>query len=211
MSTEALLAAAYAGILISCAFGLEWLSAHTHHRSMRFRTSGFTYEEEHDRWICPEGTDLWPHEFDQERRLMRYRAKAHICNGCPVKASCTDSDHGREIIRPVDPWPHSEAGRFHRSIAVLMVLLAGFVLIVGLVRNHSAADSALLIGCLVACGLAGWWLGRDLARHPANAPEPSTSHGLRVVAAGADGATPPSRWHSLNRPEPRAPSKEDVG
>ena len=23
----------------------------------------------------------------------------------------TDSDHGREVVRPLDPWPHSEAGR----------------------------------------------------------------------------------------------------
>ena len=54
----------------------------------------------------PEGEHLWPHEFDHERRLMRYRAKAHVCNGCPRKADCTDSDEGREIVRPLDRWPH---------------------------------------------------------------------------------------------------------
>jgi hypothetical protein len=110
VSVQALLAAGYAAALVAGAFCLEWLSSHTHRRSQRFRTFGFTYHEEHDHWTCPEGQHLWPHEYDQERRLVRYRAKAHICNGCPRKAACTDSDRGREIVRPLDPWPHSEAG-----------------------------------------------------------------------------------------------------
>ena len=48
---------------------------------------------------------------------MRYRAKPSVCNTCPVKSTCTTSDHGREISREIDPWPHSEAGQFHRGIA----------------------------------------------------------------------------------------------
>ena len=103
MSTEVLLAAGYAGLLVTGAFVLEWLSAHTHRRSLRYRTAGFTYDETQDHWECPEGEHLWPHEFDHERRLVRYRAKAHICNGCPRKAACTDSDRGREIVRPAGP------------------------------------------------------------------------------------------------------------
>ena len=27
-----------------------------------------------------------------------------------ARRACTDSDRGREIVRPLDPWPHSEAG-----------------------------------------------------------------------------------------------------
>ena len=64
---------------------------------------GFTYDETHDHWECPEGQHLWPHEFDHERRLVRYRAKAHICNGCPRKEACTDSDRGREIVTAARP------------------------------------------------------------------------------------------------------------
>jgi hypothetical protein len=105
MSPEAILAGGYAVFLLAAATGIEWLSAHTHRRSLRYRTAGFTYHEEHDHWECPEGQQLWPHEFDHEQRLVRYRAKAHICNGCPAKAACTDSDHGREIVRPLDPGP----------------------------------------------------------------------------------------------------------
>ncbi len=106
VSPEAILAGGYAVFLLAAATGIEWLSAHTHRRSLRYRTAGFTYHEQHDHWDCPEGQQLWPHEFDHERRLVRYRAKAHICNGRPVKAACTDSDRGREIVRPLDPWPH---------------------------------------------------------------------------------------------------------
>src|SRR5215212_7560455 len=144
MTPEVLLAAGYAGLLVAGAFVLEWLSAHTHRRSLRYRTAGFTYDETYDSWRCPEGQDLWPHEFDHERRLVRYRAKAHICNGCPRKNACTDSDRGREIVRPLDPWPHSEAGRFHRGLSLMLVALAMLVCIVGGARNHASADGAVL-------------------------------------------------------------------
>lgn len=66
----------------------------------------------------PRGRASLAHEFDRERRLVRYQAKAHICNGCPVKKRRTDSDEGREVVRPIDPWPHSKAGRFHRVISL---------------------------------------------------------------------------------------------
>jgi hypothetical protein len=95
--------------LLACAFVLEGLSAHTHARVLHYPTAGFAYDETLDRWRCPEGEHLWPHEFDEQRRLVRYRAEAHVCNPCPHKATCTDSDRGREIVR-LDPWPHSEAG-----------------------------------------------------------------------------------------------------
>ncbi len=180
MSAEALLAGGYGVALVAAALLLEWLSAHTHRRSLRYRTAGFEYREQHDVWVCPEGEHLWPHEFDRERRLVRYRARAHVCNGCPVKERCTDSQMGREIVRPVDPWPHSEAGRFHRGIAVMLVALSGLVLAAGIVRNHEPAELALLGGLLLIAGLAGRLLARDLRAHPAGFPEPTPSHGLRM-------------------------------
>jgi hypothetical protein len=170
MTAEVLFAAAYAGCLTSAAFVLEWLSAHTHRRALRFRTAGFAYDETHDFWLCPEGEHLWRHELDRERRLVRYRARAHVCNACPAKHRCTDSDHGREVVRPLDPWPHSEAGRFHRVIALMLVALAALILVVELARNHSELEAALLLGLLVPVALAGRWLARDLRAHPAGFP-----------------------------------------
>jgi hypothetical protein len=60
---------------------------------------------------------LWPTSYDPEQRVVRYRAKPAVCSACPVKHSCTTSSHGREVTREIDPWPYSEAGRFHRGIA----------------------------------------------------------------------------------------------
>ena len=187
MSAEALAAAAYGGALVVGAFLLEWLSAHTHRRSLRYRTAGFVYDEDHDHWRCPEGEHLWPHEFDDERRLVRYRAKAHVCNACPRKGACTDSDHGREIVRPVDPWPHSEAGRFHRGISLLMVVLGLSIVVLEAARHHDGPELALLAGVLLVGALAARWLVRDLRVHPANFPAPSPSQGLGMVVTGADG------------------------
>lgn len=179
MSAEVAFAAGYATFLVCGAFALEWLSAHTHRRALRFRTAGFRYDETHDHWLCPEGEHLWPHELDRERRLVRYRARAHVCNACGIKHRCTDSDHGREIVRPLDPWPHSEAGRFHRGIALVMVGLAVLILLAEVARHHASAESLLLVGLLVPIAFAARWLLRDLRRHPANFPTTS-SHGLRV-------------------------------
>jgi hypothetical protein len=196
MSAEVLLATGYAGVLVAGAFVLEWLSAHTHRRSLRYRTAGFAYDETHDRWECPEGEHLAPHEFDHERRIVRYRARAHVCNACPRKGDCTDSDHGREVIRPLDPWPHSEAGRFHRGISVLMVVLGALILLVEGLRHHQPAELALLAGLLAAAAAAGRWLLRDLRAHPANFPAPSPSQGLGLVVTGADGRPAPTTWVS---------------
>jgi ABC-type nickel/cobalt efflux system permease component RcnA len=187
MTPEVVLAAGYAALLIAGAFVLEWLSAHTHRRSLRYRTAGFTYDEDHDHWECPEGQYLWPHEFDHERRLVRYRARAHVCNGCSRKAACTDSDRGREIVRALDPWPHSEAGRFHRGIALLLVGLALLILLAEGARHHRPQEAALLAALLVIGALAARWLARDLRAHPANFPDPSPSQGLRMAVTGPDG------------------------
>jgi len=167
---EVVIAAGYAAFLVCAAFLLESLSAHTHRRALRFRTAGFAYSETHDSWTCPEGEPLWPHEVDHERRLVRYRARAHVCNACALKARCTDSDRGREIVRPLDPWPHSEAGRFHRVIALTIVAVAALVALAELARKHRPDEAALLLALLVAAAAAARWLLRDLRAHPAGFP-----------------------------------------
>jgi hypothetical protein len=198
--TEALLATGYALLLVCGAAGLEWLSAHTHRRALRFRTAGFSYDEQLDAWQCPEGEHLWPHEFDHERRMVRYRAKAHVCNGCPVKDRCTDSDRGREIVRPLDPWPHSEAGRFHRVLSLVLAALAALVLVVELVRHHAATDAALIAAALAVTAIVARWLARDLSAHPANFPAPAPSHGLRMPpVTSANAPDTSTRWASMDQ------------
>jgi hypothetical protein len=171
MTPEVILAAGYAAALILGALVLEWLSAHTHRRALQYRTAGFTYHEEHDHWRCPAGEHLWPEEVDEELRLVRYRAKAQICNSCHLKEACTDSDLGREVVRPIDPWPHSEAGRFHRGLSIMLIALASLIVLVEAVRNHSVREVALLAALLAAGTGAGVHLARDFRAHPANFPE----------------------------------------
>ena len=199
MNVEVVLTAAYAGALVLGAFALEWLSAHTHRRALRYRTAGFTYDATHDHWRCPEGEHLWPHEFDHERRLVRYRAKAHVCNGCPRKRDCTDSDRGREIVRPLDPWPHSEAGRFHRGVSLTLVALAALIVLVAAARHHRPPEAALLLGVLALAALAAHWLVRDFRAHPSGFPAPSGAQGLGFADVGPAGGRARSRWASQNR------------
>lgn len=194
MSSETIMAAGYAMALILGAFVLEWLSSHTHRGSLRYRTAGFSYNEDHDHWKCPTGQSLWPHEYDHEKRIVRYRAQAMVCNACPIKNRCTDSDRGREIVRAVDPWPHSEAGRFHRGISLMLVGLALMIICVEAVRNHDPNELVTLCAVLIP-GLLAWrWLARDLRRHPANFPATSGSQGLRLVTSGGDGERNRTIW-----------------
>jgi hypothetical protein len=111
---EVFLAVGYAAFLLCVATGLDLLARHSHARSQRYRTAGFTYNHTHDAWICPEDQILTRSQTDHERRLVRYRGRPQICNHCPSKGECTDSDDGREVVHAMDPWPHSEVGRFHQ-------------------------------------------------------------------------------------------------
>jgi hypothetical protein len=192
MSPEAVLGAGYAGFLVLAAVTIEWLSAHTHRRALRYRTAGFSYDAVQEHWKCPEGEHLWPHEFDTERRLVRYRAKAHICNRCPVKDACTDSDDGREVVRPMDPWPHSEAGRFHRGLSLVLIVLALLVLVAVGARHHELSEAALLLGVFGVAVAAGRRLLRDFRSHPADFPDATPGHRLRMAAADPGGR----RWDS---------------
>jgi len=185
MTPEVFLAVAYAAALLVGALLIEWLSIHTHNRSQAFRTAGFEYEAEHDFWVCHQGEQLWPAEYDREKRLVRYRAKASVCQACPVRDPCTDSPGAREITKAIDPWPHSEAGRFHRGIAVMMVGLALFILVVELVRNHAPRELLVLAPVFVATLALAFWLGRDLVVTPSGFPETKPAHGNRLPAEHA--------------------------
>jgi hypothetical protein len=167
---EVFLAAGYAVFLLCVALGLDLLARHSHARSERYRTAGFTYHHAHDAWICPEDQLLLRSETDHGRRLIRYRGRPQICNHCPAKTDCTDSDDGREVVLAMDPWPHSEAGRFHRGISLVIVLLAALVLSVEALRNHAALELAVLGTVLVVVALTAWHLHAAFRATPANFP-----------------------------------------
>ena len=166
LDAEVVLAAGYAVFLLATAAGLDLLAQNSYRRSERFRTGGFRYLAHLDAWECPEGQHLWLHGHDRERRVVRYRGKPHVCNACPSKPVCTDSDEGREIVRSLDSWARSEAGRFHRVLSMTLILLAALLLSAELIR-HRHPSELLLLGLVLVASLAA---GRRLAREWLTAP-----------------------------------------
>jgi hypothetical protein len=171
LSAATLAAAGYSAFLLAFALGLDALGRHAHTRSDRFRTQGFEYRHELDLWVCPEGEQLRPFAVDHGRRLARYRARPAVCNACPAKDGCTDSEEGREISRPLDPWPHSEAGRFHRGISVALLALASLIAALGVLLNPVLPDVVLLGPVLALCLGVALRMGRAFATMPSGFPE----------------------------------------
>lgn len=172
LATESLLAAGYGLFLAVAALGLDVMAKHSHRRSEVWRTGGFTYHGHLDAWECPEGERLHRIETDMQQRLARYRARAHVCNECPRKRDCTDSDEGREVTRMLDQWPHSEAGRFHRVIATAIVGFGILVIGAGAALNHETGDLAVLGSALVLCTIVALYLAADLRSTPSGFPWP---------------------------------------
>jgi hypothetical protein len=205
-SAPVLLASGYAVALLVGALTLDLLAQHTHRRSERFRTAGFRYHPQHDAWICPQDQYLWPYEYDAERRLIRYRAKPSVCNACPVKSGCTGSNDGREMIRPLDAWPHSEAGRFHRGLALVLVVLAGLFVLTAIVAARSVVDATVLVFVFTLVGLVGWRLTAHFRQTPANFPAVRPAADVRPTDRPSTYTTPirgtpvaEPRWWSYRR------------
>jgi len=193
-TASACLVAGYALILVGIAWSFDAMARRASAQAARWRTGQFVYHPDHDAWMCPQDQWLWPTSFDPQHRLMRYRALPAVCNNCPVKSSCTTSAHGREISRELDPWPHSDAGRFHRGIACAV---AGFGVVLPaatLIASHSVADVLILVSTMVIVVIAGLPLARHLWNTPTNAPEylPHRSGLEDQVAAAIDRYS--TRW-----------------
>lgn len=170
MSAEALFAAGYCVFLVGVAVGLDALARHSQDRSGRYRTAGFSFHSELDAWRCPEGEFLRRIRIDSGRRIVRYRARAAVCNACPAKAECTDSDEGREIAHAIDPWPHSEAGRFHRGISVFLVGIGVLIVVAAMARNPDPSDLAVLGAALVLAAITGGRLALAFGSTPSGFP-----------------------------------------
>jgi hypothetical protein len=164
------LVAGYALALVVVAWGFDLMARRVSRRAARWRTGQFVYRGDHDAWVCPQDHWLWPTSFDPAHRVMRYRASAVVCNSCPVKSSCTTSDHGREISREIDPWPYSDTGRFHRGIACFVAALGVVMPLAMLIGQHASTDVLVLVGAVVIVVMAGLPLARHLWNSPSNAP-----------------------------------------
>lgn len=145
---DVLLAASYSIFLAAVAFLLEWLARHSHARAEHYRTSGFVYRRRMDIWECPAGRQLVRLETDYQRRIVRYRAPAHECNSCSLKANCTDSDQGRLLESLLNSWIESELYRFHRGLSLALLFLATIILLAEAVW-YNGVHELILVGTLL--------------------------------------------------------------
>jgi len=59
----------------------------------------FQYDPEKDHFVCPQGQILPLTSQRMTEQVILYRAKASVCNACPVKGECTGSKSRRYIFR----------------------------------------------------------------------------------------------------------------
>ena len=151
VDAEVWLASGYCLLLVGLAYAIDAIARRAASVAEGGASGGFSYHEDHDAWTCPEDQWLWPQSFDPDNRVMRYRGSPSICNACPVKDTCTASSSGRVVQRSVDVWPASEAARFHRGIACVVVVL-GFAWPLATAASGPGRSGLLVLA--VAAGLA---------------------------------------------------------
>lgn len=162
------LGAGYGTALLLIAYAIDQLAKRAHLKMNDDRSGGFVYHESHDAWLCPEDQWLYPQSFDPDNRVMRYRGLPLVCNGCPVKNTCTHSNDGREVRRAVDPWPASEAARFHRGIACAVTVIAVLWPALTALTVSTWPSQVLALGSAVLIALASLPLWSHLRRTPAD-------------------------------------------
>jgi hypothetical protein len=161
---ESWLATGYVLLLLIIAAGLEWMGRHSHRRASQYHTGGFRFHKAADHWECPHGARLERAEIDNELRVIRYRAPARTCNGCPIKSLCTDSDTGRELSVSMDPWLSSAIGRFHRGMSLALLVLASLIMTIELLRQGRGPERWLLATAVAVLTLLALNVARGLRR-----------------------------------------------
>jgi hypothetical protein len=68
-------------------------------RTKFYPAEQFMYDFAHDRYICPQDKTLRLYARRNSEQVNVYAADASVCNACPIKAECTDSQSGRHIFR----------------------------------------------------------------------------------------------------------------
>jgi hypothetical protein len=191
VGVEVWLAAGYCVALLGLAYVIDALARRAGAAAEGGASFGFTYHEDHDAWQCPQDQWLWPDSFDPEHRVMRYRGKPSVCNACPVKETCTPSMSGREVQRAVDPWPASEAARFHRGIACAVVVMGLVWPLATLAAGPEPTEAAVLVGAVVVALALSLPLWSHLRRSRVVLPEGMVHRSLddsvseRALAASA--------------------------
>jgi len=68
--------------------------------SAYFGASKFTYDAEHDHYVCPHGQALRRTHISEAGQRILYRARASTCRSCPLRTQCTPGKKsGRSVYR----------------------------------------------------------------------------------------------------------------
>jgi transposase len=74
-----------------------------------FSRADFTYDREHDRYLCPGGKTLASTGKVHADNTYRYRASSRDCGGCPLKPRCCPDTPARKIPRDVNEDARDQA------------------------------------------------------------------------------------------------------
>ena len=211
-SLTVLAVSGYAAVLLVVAWLFDQMGQRSATKSARWRTGNFVYHSDQDAWKCHEDQWLWPASFDPDKRVIRYAGQHAICGRCPVKQECSPTPGPRELTRQLDPWPFSDAGRFHRGISLCVAVIAVFMPTAMLLGATGLADVIVLVTTIIVAGMASVPFARHLWKTPRNFPESirteASSDAPGVAECAADDVAAPidvlvdrysSRWSSDRR------------
>jgi hypothetical protein len=86
-------------------------------RTEFYGPSRFNYDAERDEYRCPQGQALRRETAKYTEEVVVYRAAAATCNACPVRAKCTESEHGRIVQRSFYADYLERVAAYHRTAA----------------------------------------------------------------------------------------------
>jgi len=156
---EPLLVCGYAVFLTVVAMLFEFLARRSHRRTQALPTTGFTYQGNLDVWICPTGQPLRRIHSSPGGKIVRYRAEARMCNECPVKNRCTNSETGRLIEHYPDSWLQSGLRVYHHGLSLMLFVLAFSLIMVELFRQNGFAEqTATGVLAIIVGGRVLWSL-----------------------------------------------------
>jgi transposase len=82
-------------------------------RGLLFGQSRFTYDDEGDRFVCPNDAELTYVGDNVVTQMRVYRARPADCQACPLQAQCTDSKGGRTVTRHFDEAYRDRVRAYH--------------------------------------------------------------------------------------------------
>ncbi len=80
-----------------------------------FGQRDFRYLAERDIYVCPNEAELHLFPSGCTEQYLQYRAKASVCNACPLKAQCTTSNTGRRLSRPAAEEYFERVRNYHTT------------------------------------------------------------------------------------------------